>query len=124
MSLLSLQNIARGRKYEQGKLGANNMLGINNKLTGKCVSNYAATARVVDIPVVIEEVPAHRIDLRVVEPICEDLNIMACLLPGYKIKARLADAYGVCVEAIEMAIEDGDLTVVETANGYKAELNR
>ncbi|MGL5245573.1 MAG: hypothetical protein ACRC7R_10405 [Sarcina sp.] len=123
MSLLSLQNIARGRKYEQGKLGANNMLGINNKLTGKCVSNYAATARVVDIPVV-EEVPAHRVDLRVVESICEDLNIMACLLPGYNIKARLAYAYGVCIEAIEMAIEDGELTVVETANGYRAELNR
>lgn len=123
MNLLSLQNIARGRKYEQGKLGANNMLGINNKLTGKCVSNYAATARVIDIPVV-EEAPMHRVDLRVVEPICEELNIMTCLLPQYRLMARLADAYGVCVEAIEMAIQDGDLTVVETANGYKAELNR
>lgn len=121
MSLLALQNIARGRRYEQGKLGVNNMLGINNKLTGKCVSNYVATARVVDIPVV-EEAPVYKVDI--VEPVYEELNIMTCLLPEYKIMAKLADAYGVCIEAIEMAIKEGDLTVVSTANGYKAVLNK
>ena len=122
MSLLALQNIARGRRYEQGKLGVNNMLGINNKLTGRCVSNYAATARVVDIPVVVEEASVYKVDI--VEPVCEELNIMTCLLPEYKIMAKLADAYGVCIEAIEMAIKEGDLTVVSTANGYKAVLNK
>lgn len=122
MNLLRLQNMARERKYEQGKLGANNMLGINNKLTGKCVSNFAV-AEVIELPVIKEvEVP---VQLKVISnTIQEDLQIMKYLLPEYKIMNQLAQAYNVCVEAIEMAIQDGDLIVTETSTGYKAVLNR
>lgn len=118
MNLLNLQNENKGYKG-----GARNLLGINNRLTGKKVSNFAA-AEILDYPGVEETVQEYKVELKLVDNVVEDLKIMTCLLPEYKVIAKLADAYGVCIEAIEMAIESGDLVVTSTRYGYKAILNK
>lgn len=130
MNLLELQKKAREQKWTKETIGTNNILGINNRLVGRkvedivvepiaIVQEYNFEAYKTELQEVIEQ-PARVMT----NTISEELVIPYFLLPEYKLMKLAAKAYKVDIEAIEMAIKDGELEIFNTKEGYKAVLYR